>query len=371
MMPASPLRVGLIGFGSIAEHGHLPAWRSLENVTVEAIADVAPERRARASELAPQARLFSLPRELIRSAAIDVLDICTPPNSHADLIVEGCRRQIPRIVSEKPLVLTEEEYVRIGEAARVSGTQILSVNNWLQSDLFHHVSAAIQREAIGTVRHVTLRTARPGAARGNSGWKPGWRTDLEHAGGGILLDHGWHQLYLLLGWIRQPLLAVSARVGTADARNFPVEDEATVDLYFPSATGRIELSWHAAGRANDGWIDGTEGSIDVHDDRIVVRGGEGREIFPFRERLTESSYHPDWFRSVFRYTMAGTDHGYADRSFLQAGVLVAAIRAAYRSAACGGERVAPIFDAESSVSAVLTGKADGSSVRGYRERYSA
>lgn len=34
------MRIGLVGFGSIAEHGHLPAWRSFPDVEVAAIADI-------------------------------------------------------------------------------------------------------------------------------------------------------------------------------------------------------------------------------------------------------------------------------------------------------------------------------------------
>lgn len=334
-------RIALVGFGSIAENGHLPALQSFADVEVTAVADVAPERLSAAHSLLPEAALFDSPEELIARADVEVVDICTPPSTHAELILASCRRGIPTIVCEKPLVLSVLEYQRIVRARDESGARLISVNNWLHSDLFRLVDRALQEGCIGCVRSVRLRTERPSAARGHAGWVPKWRTDLAYSGGGIMLDHGWHQLYLLLGWIRQPLESVSARTRTADPRNHPVEDEAVVTLTFSSARGRIELFWTAPGRSNDGLIEGADGNIIIFDDRIVVHNSAVVRELSFKGKLTQSSYHPDWFREVFRYNVLDTDRREADRNFAEAGVLVSVMSAAYRSARDGGEEIRP------------------------------
>lgn len=334
-------RIGLVGFGSIAEHGHLPALRSFAEVDIVAVADVSPSRLDRARQLLPEAALFDDPLDLIARAPIDGVDICSPPNVHAGLIVAACRQGIADIVCEKPLVLSEEQYAGIARARHDSGSRVVSVNNWMYSDLHRHVMAAIHAGSIGTVRRVELRTGRSAAARGNDAWLPHWRTDLAYAGGGIILDHGWHQLYLLLAWLGASPCAVGAATRTVDARNHPVEDEAIIDLFFPSGTGRIELSWTASDRSNDGVIYGTEGKIAIYDDRIVVHNSATERSLPFAGRLTRSSYHPDWFQQMFRSTILDTDRREADRNFAEAGVLVGVIGAAYRSARLGGARCAP------------------------------
>jgi len=325
-------RVGLIGFGSIAEHGHLPAWRTFPEVELAAVADISGRRLDRARSSLPGVVLYDSPLELIAQADVDVVDICTPPNTHADLILAACNRELSDIVCEKPLVLSEGEYLRVALARRQSGSRVISVNNWVHSDLHRHVTGALQGDAVGAVRSVELRIGRPGAALGNTSWVPRWRTDVAYAGGGIILDHGWHQLYLMLRWMQLPLQSVSAVTRTADSRNHPVEDEALIDITFPSAHGRIELRWTASVRSNGGLIRGTRGSIAIHDDGVVVVNDAGRRRLPFRGRLTESSYHPDWFRAMFRSTVLAPTSGEADRAFAEAGVLVSAIRAAYRSA---------------------------------------
>lgn len=336
-------RVGLVGFGSIAEHGHLPAWHSFAGVEVAAVADLAPERLEQARALLPRAELYTSSLDLIARADVDLVDICTPPGTHMDLILAACDRGLGDIVCEKPLLLSEEEYLRVASARRRSHSRVVSVNNWIHSDLHRHVSVAIAQGAIGAVKRVELRTGRPAAALGNASWMPRWRTDLAHAGGGIILDHGWHQLYLLLRWMRQPLETVSAVTRTVDSRNHPVEDEALIDMTFTSGRGRIELSWTAGGRSNGGIISGSHGSIVIHDDCIVVRNRTGERALPFRGRLTESSYHPDWFRAMFRHDVLDERREAANRNFAEAGVLISAISAAYRSARRQGEPCRPTF----------------------------
>lgn len=330
-------RVGLIGFGSIAEHGHLPALQSLPGVEVGAVADLAPARRRRVRELLPRAEIYSEPLELIAQAEIDCLDICSPPITHAELIEAACRRGIPDIISEKPFVLTPDAFRGVAEARERSGSRVISVNNWMHSDLNQQVLGVLRAGEIGRVRSVLLRTGRPDVARGNDSWQPGWRTDLAYAGGGILLDHGWHQLYLLLGWFAEPVLAVRAQTRTIDPRHLPVEDEVEVELQFPTGAGRIELSWTASGRTNEGLIEGDDGAIEVKDDRIDVRNQSGERVLLFPNRLTQSSYHPEWFERMLRYNMLTTDHAEADRNFAEAGLLVDIISAAYRSARAGGK----------------------------------
>ncbi len=357
-------RIGLIGFGKIAENGHLPALQSLAGVQVTAIADVSPERLDRARSLVQGVALYDDPLQLIFEGEVDAVDICTPPKSHVDLILAACERGLPDIVCEKPLVLSEDDYVQVARAKQRSSSRVVSVNNWVHSDLNRHVSEVLDEGMIGSVQSIELRTGRPDCALGDVGWMPRWRTDPAHAGGGIILDHGWHQLYLLLGWMRAPIESVSAMIRTADDRHHPVEDEARIDMSFPAAHGRIELSWTSKGRTNGGLIYGSRGSITIHDDRVVIENGRGRHALPFCGKLTESSYHPEWFEKMFRYNVLDKGRDEAERNFAEAGVVVSAIRAAYCSARERGTPCRPSFPTGDAVSAVLTKGEEVIDVRG-------
>jgi predicted dehydrogenase len=346
-------RVGLVGFGSIAEHGHLPAWHSFPDVEVAAVADISPARLDRARELLPDIALYDSPLELIEREDVAAIDICTPPNTHAELILAACARGLNDVVCEKPLVLTEEDYVRVARARRAGGSRVISVNNWTHSDLNRHISGALREGAIGPIRQIDLRIGRPDCAEGIDGWNPRWRTDLTLAGGGIILDHGWHQLYLLMGWMQAPLESISAVTRTADSRHFPVEDEAQIELQFATGRGRIELSWTAGGRTNEGSIEGNTGTITTFDDCVVVENKAGRRKLPFSSRLSQSSYHPDWFQAVFQYNVLDAKRDEADRNFAEAGVLISTIRAAYRSAKERGVPCRPVFNMREMVDSAL------------------
>jgi predicted dehydrogenase len=331
--------IGIIGFGAIAEKGHLPALQSFAEIEVTAVADLSEDRREVCRRLLPNAAIFEDSSDLIATADISGIDICTPPTTHADIIEAACRRGLSPIICEKPFVLMEEEYVRVARARDLSDSRIISVNNWMYSHLHRRVREVLDAGQIGKVKRIELRTGRPDAAKGIAGWQPRWRTDVSHSGGGVILDHGWHQLYLLMSWLEKWPESVACVARTVDARHALAEDEATLDLFFPDAAGRIELSWTSETRNNSGWIEGTRGTVQIHDDRITVSCPEGVRDLKLDDRLTLSSYHPEWFQSMLKASIIRPDSAESDRNFAEAGVLVSTIRAAYRSAGLGGVRL--------------------------------
>lgn len=95
------IRVGLVGCGFVSEL-HMHAFRRVYGVDVE-VAAVA----ARGNHVVEFARRHSIPRvhrsfaELIADRALDVIDICTPPNLHAEMIVASMQAG-KHVICEKP-----------------------------------------------------------------------------------------------------------------------------------------------------------------------------------------------------------------------------------------------------------------------------
>ena len=325
-------RVGLVGYGRIAESAHLPAWQALPGVEVVAIVDPCEERRGAASDAAPTARTYESCAEMLAETTLDCLDICTPPHDHTPSILAGCDAGVGQIVCEKPLAASIVDYNTIADAQAGSGSQVYTINSWVQSDLHRLVTAAVADGAIGDVRHVTLRTLRPDCALGVSSWQPRWRTDPSYAGGGIVLDHGWHQLYLMARWIGADPTSVRARLRTVQSVHAPVEDEAELDLSFPNATGRIELSWASANRTNDGEIVGTRGTIKIEDNQLSINSDRGARVVRYGERLSDSSYHPEWFQALFANVRADVHRHEGVRNLREAYMLVSTLFAAYQPA---------------------------------------
>lgn len=95
------IRVGLVGCGFAAEL-HMYAYRRVYGVDLE-VRTVA----ARGDHLVDFARRHHIPntcrsfRELIADRELDVIDICTPPNLHAPMIVEAMQAG-KHVICEKP-----------------------------------------------------------------------------------------------------------------------------------------------------------------------------------------------------------------------------------------------------------------------------
>jgi predicted dehydrogenase len=95
------IRVGLLGGGFVSEL-HMHAYRRVYGVDVE-VAAVA----ARGERVVAFAEHHGIPRvyrsfaDLIADADIDVVDICTPPNLHAEMIIAGMQAG-KHVICEKP-----------------------------------------------------------------------------------------------------------------------------------------------------------------------------------------------------------------------------------------------------------------------------
>ena len=95
------IRIGLAGCGFVSEL-HMHAYRRVYGVDVEVRAVA-----ARGDHVVEFARRHQIPtayrsfRDLIADADIDVIDICTPPNLHASMIVEAMQAG-KHVICEKP-----------------------------------------------------------------------------------------------------------------------------------------------------------------------------------------------------------------------------------------------------------------------------
>lgn len=95
------IRVGLVGCGFVSEL-HMYAFRRVYGVDVEVTAVA-----ARGDHVVEFAARHNIPRvyrsfaELIADRALDVVDICTPPNLHAEMIVASMQAG-KHIICEKP-----------------------------------------------------------------------------------------------------------------------------------------------------------------------------------------------------------------------------------------------------------------------------
>lgn len=350
------LNGAIIGLGNVAVNGHLPGWEGCEQARIIAAADAVESRLAQEQSRLPGARLYADVSAMLAAEAIDFVDICTPPGMHASLIRLALSRGL-HVLCEKPLVLTPDELRLVSDAQAESGRVLHTVHNWRYAPIIMQATALIREGQIGTVQYISwhvhrrepsiavqsLASPADSAVRDPSTMlrTDNWRLDPAIAGGGILLDHGYHALYIVLEWLGEEPQTITATLEKRRYPEWPVEDTANVRLRSSAAEIEILLTWASSSRSNRAVIEGTCGTIRIEDGTLVLTREGGEQSWTFEQPLSQGSHHPEWFRQVrddFLREMSSAERG--GENLIMASRCVRLLRLAKESHSQGGKVLA-------------------------------
>jgi predicted dehydrogenase len=171
----------------------------------------------------------------------------------------------------------------------------MCVHNWKFAPAYSLARTLVDDGRIGSVRSISLERLRVEPA-GKGGPGAVWRTSGA-SGGGILIDHGWHVFYLMQ-WLMdgEPPRAVAATLFT---NSEGVEETAEVHVTF--AAGRsadANLSWRAERRRTHTTIIGTNGSLEIGSQRLLLTEGRRPPEEFLVSDIPDDSYHSAWFSGV-------------------------------------------------------------------------
>lgn len=275
-------------------------------MVVAAVAEVTPARRAAAASALPEAKIHTAQSEMLSAEkTLDALIVATPPLYHADAVLAGLKAGL-HVLCEKPLTLDVPAFEDIRSESIASGCAVYSVNNWAYSPQWSRLLEVASSGRLGAIRHAEIRVLR---TKPSVSALPGdWRKDPSVSGGGILVDHGWHNLYLM-----RRLLGPDTRLAAAAlSPRGAVDDVATVLLQAPAATGTMHLSWKAGERSNSAFVAGERGSAELRDEILLIKADGNEETVRFPEKLSAGSAHPEWLAAMwpaFEAECAGLGRG--------------------------------------------------------------
>jgi predicted dehydrogenase len=313
----------IIGFGAVAEHGHTPAYARSTEIEVEAVVDPTEERRDAARRRFPGATMLATIAQL--PDAIDFVDICTPPSRHGEMIRAALGHGW-NVLCEKPLVLDLDELEYIRNLAHESNRVVVPVHNWKYAPIVRRATEALRGDNVGTLREIEIETLRIEDCAAADPNNPNWRRDPALAGGGILMDHGWHAIYLARYWFGEDPARIEVELHRSE---IGIEDEAKLTLHFPSGSARVFLTWRAEVRRNTMRLIGDRGSIAIEDDLLKI----GSEEVRFESALSAGSHHADWFAAMLPDVIDSfRSPGKARAEFEEASVCLSTIRRAYQIA---------------------------------------
>lgn len=244
------VRLGLIGFGRIAQMIHLKAMLRLNGAQVTAIAEPDPQRRTEAARLVPAAQTFESYHDLLKSDAVDAVVICLPTHLHSEAAIASFAAG-KHVYVEKPLATSLDDARRVIESWKASGRVGTVGLNFRYHPLYRELKKRIEAGEIGNV--VAVRTSFCAAPRTLPEWKQHRQT-----GGGVLLDLATHHVDLIRFIFGQEIREVSA-----SARSLRSEAD-TASLHMRLADGTL--------------VDTLVSMSASEDDRIEVIGDSGRLI---------------------------------------------------------------------------------------------
>jgi predicted dehydrogenase len=249
-----PLRAGIVGAGWMGQT-HAEGWRlNAERAQVVAVADASEARAhdAAARAGAGEAPVFADLDGLLAGADVQAVDLCLPHHLHKDAIVAAARAG-KHVLCEKPLCLTLDEAKEIRDVVGSAGVTFMGAHNNLFAPALVEARRLLDDGALGAVQYVrsteagrnaNFKTGQPplALAPGESSWS--WRLDPSKAGGGEVLDTGWHGTYRLLALAGARPVEVSAMLADYFIGQPGVEDTGAVLVRFENgAIGYLFTSW--------------------------------------------------------------------------------------------------------------------------------
>src|SRR5262245_40306204 len=156
------LRVGMVGYAFMGA-AHSQAWRIVNRVfdlparaRMVAVAGRDPVGVAAAAGRLGWAESMTDWRELVARDDIDLVDICTPGDSHAEIALAALDAG-KHVLCEKPLANTAAEAGHMAgaaEAARPAGQLTMCGFNYRRVPAVAHLHRMIVQGRLGQIRHV-------------------------------------------------------------------------------------------------------------------------------------------------------------------------------------------------------------------------
>ena len=250
------LRIGIVGCGGIANGKHMPSLKKLaDKVEMVAFCDIVPEKAEQAVKDygTPDAKAYVDYHELLEDKSIDVVHVCTPNRSHAEITVAALEAG-KHVMCEKPMAKTAADARLMLDAAKRTGKKLtIGYQNRCYPRCLLLKRACDEGE-LGEIYYAKAHAVRRRAV-------PNWGVFLNEyeQGGGPLIDIGTHALDLTL-WMMNNYkpksvmgqtfrkLCNQSDTGNAwgdwDPKDFTVEDSAFGFIKMENgATIVLESSW--------------------------------------------------------------------------------------------------------------------------------
>lgn len=286
-------KIAIIGCGGIANGKHMPSLKKVSNVEMVAFCDIVEEKAVTAVDQygIEGAKVYTDYREVLNDPSIDIVHVCTPNDSHAEIAIAALEAG-KHVMCEKPMAKTAAEAQQMVDAVKRTGKKLtIGYNNRFRGDS-QHLKKICESGELGDIYMAKAHAIRRRAV-------PTWGVflDEEKQGGGPLIDIGTHALDLTLWMMNnyKPKVVLGTSYhklsqrenaanawGPWDPAKFTVEDSAFGMIVMEDgATIMLESSWALNTLEVDEakcTLCGTEGGADMKNG-LRINGEQHSRLF--------------------------------------------------------------------------------------------
>ena len=265
------IRLGIVGLGNMGRaHRQNILEGKVTGIDLSAVCDVAqglPEKRDGEAQ-------FTDVGDMISSAKIDAIHICTPHPSHREIGVQALQAGL-HVLMEKPLAVHKADCQALIDAYDATGRKKVFAAMFNQRTDPHYktLKKMIDAGETGKVRRIHWSVTdwfRTEYYYALGGWRATWKGE----GGGVLLNQCLHQLDALQ-WIVGMPTKVQSHVGIGKHHDIEVEDDVTCYMEYPNgASGAFITSTGETPGSNRFEIAGTKGRVLLENDKLIVTRNE-------------------------------------------------------------------------------------------------
>ncbi|MCL2544705.1 MAG: Gfo/Idh/MocA family oxidoreductase [Clostridia bacterium] len=275
MPKLAPLRVGLIGCGSIAQvhAAALAGFSSPQTAVLTAVYDVARERaETLAGKFAGVQALASLDA-MLEGGAVDAVHLCTPHDLHVPHAAAALRNGL-HVLCEKPAGISLAELDALEEVATGSVAQfgLCLQNRYLPAT--RRARELLAKGALGAIlgSRAMVSWRREGAYYSQSGWRGAWA----HEGGSAMINQALHTLDLQCLLCGQPARYEGSMHNLHLQGQIETEDTCQLRMTFPG--GGVGLFHASVSYAMDApvllEIHCQGGALRIEGDALYLREGD-------------------------------------------------------------------------------------------------
>lgn len=277
-----PVRIGVLGCGSVVDYAVLQPAREDNAITVAAVASRDAARAADYAHRHQIPRSYGSYEALLRDGEIDAVYVALPNSLHCAWSLAALRAGFP-VLCEKPLAANAEQATEMASVAQAAGLLLVEASHWRHHPLASRLAQIIHSGCIGRPRRIDTYFHIPSAFVGTDNIR------LDPAlGGGSLMDQGCYcvSFIRLLGGGEPTVLSAAAELIKPE-----LDGAMTAHLALPNEMeGSIRCSMNHSGDAIrcDAVIIGDNGRITVDNpfmpgwgSRIMVEDCDGEHVeFP-------------------------------------------------------------------------------------------